>query len=232
MIYNWQAGLALLASVVVVSVVGKFLALQIPAMQGMRRFNREGDRKKLAMEKYPPVVKASERVGLVTNVAFYVGVTPFITTLEMQPWWKMLGSYIAILMLYDFLYYLAHRFWFHGKSSMRQIHALHHQARSPTHIDAYYVHPLETFIGIALFMVSAPILAIWMGPFNVITMAAAIITFTQLNIINHTHIDVQRFPFRTLSWITAKHAVHHRNMHSGNYATITLLYDKMFGTLE
>lgn len=232
MVYNWQAGLVLLASVVVVSVVGTFLALRIPAMQGMRRFNHDEDQKKLAREKYPPVVRASERVGLATNIAFYLAVAPFITTLEMQPWWKMLASYVAILMLYDFLYYLAHRFWFHGRSFMRQIHALHHQARSPTHIDAYYVHPLETFIGIVLFMVSAPILAIWLGPFNVITMAAAIITFTQLNIINHTHIDVQRFPFRTLSWITAKHAVHHRNMHSGNYATITLLYDKMFGTLE
>ena len=38
--------------------------------------------------------------------------------------------------------------------------------------------------------------------------------------------------FRTLSWITAKHHVHHENMHKGNYATITLFYDKLFGTLD
>ena len=40
------------------------------------------------------------------------------------------------------------------------------------------------------------------------------------------------FPFRTLSWITAKHHVHHENMHKGNYATITLFYDKLFGTFD
>lgn len=232
MFYNWQASLALLAAVLAVSIVGRFLALRIPAMQGMRQFNHDEDAKKLAKAKYPPVIKSSERVGLATNIAFFVAIAPFIATLEMQPWWEMLAEYVAILMLYDFLYYLTHRFVFHGNSFVRQVHALHHQARNPTHIDAYYVHPLETFIGIALFMVSAPIIAIWTGPFNVITLTATIVTFTQLNIINHTHIDVQRFPYKTLSWITAKHAVHHRNMHSGNYATITLLYDKMFGTLE
>ena len=40
------------------------------------------------------------------------------------------------------------------------------------------------------------------------------------------------FPYRILTWISTKHAVHHENMRKGNYATITLLYDKLFGTLE
>jgi sterol desaturase/sphingolipid hydroxylase (fatty acid hydroxylase superfamily) len=29
-----------------------------------------------------------------------------------------------------------------------------------------------------------------------------------------------------------KHHVHHVNMGMGNYATITMLYDRMFGTLD
>ncbi len=36
----------------------------------------------------------------------------------------------------------------------------------------------------------------------------------------------------TLNWITIRHDAHHLDMHKGNYATITLLYDRMFGTLE
>ena len=51
-------------------------------------------------------------------------------------------------------------------------------------------------------------------------------------IVIDTHVDLPYFPFKTLSWITAKHHRHHENMQMGNYATITLIYDKMFGTFE
>ena len=83
-----------------------------------------------------------------------------------------------------------------------------------------------------MFLGSLALLAAVLGPFHVITVIITSVIFTQLNIINHTYVDLPYRPFRTLSWITAKHRVHHENMHKGNYATITLLYDKLFGTLD
>jgi sterol desaturase/sphingolipid hydroxylase (fatty acid hydroxylase superfamily) len=115
---------------------------------------------------------------------------------------------------------------------MRQVHALHHQARTPTYLDAHYVHPLETFVGLALYFGSIAVLAPLLGPYHVVTVILTFVIFTQINIINHTHVDLDYFPFKTLTWITRKHHVHHENMHMGNYATITLFYDKIFGTLD
>jgi len=40
------------------------------------------------------------------------------------------------------------------------------------------------------------------------------------------------FPFKTLSDITRVHAAHHVDMSHGNYATLTMLYDWIFGTYE
>ncbi|GAB3279786.1 sterol desaturase family protein [Parahaliea aestuarii] len=230
--YHWQAALAVLAGVVLITKVGQWLAFRVPALQRMREVNRDEDSKKKALPKYPPVMKASRNIGAFTNLAFFVLILPFCVTFTAESiGWIVLDA-VIILMVYDFFYYLCHRFWFHGKGWMRRIHAVHHQARKPTHIDAYYVHPVETFVGIALFLGSLALLAAVLGPFHVATVIATYVIFTQLNIINHTFVDLPYFPFRGLSWITAKHHVHHENMHRGNYATITLLYDKLFGTLD
>jgi sterol desaturase/sphingolipid hydroxylase (fatty acid hydroxylase superfamily) len=56
--------------------------------------------------------------------------------------------------------------------------------------------------------------------------------FTQINTLNHTYVNLPRFPFKTVDWITSIHAAHHVNMNCGNFATLTMLYDWLFGTLE
>jgi sterol desaturase/sphingolipid hydroxylase (fatty acid hydroxylase superfamily) len=230
--YNWQAALAFFVLMVVLTRLGYALAFRVPALQRMKELNHEEDVKKKALEKYPPIIRQNFKVGKYTNFAFWIVVLPWFVTLEIPPLWQILWHCFVILMVYDFFYYLTHRFWFHGNGFMRQVHALHHQARSPTYIDAHYVHPLETFTGLFLFVMTIPLLALFMGPFDFITVAVTFLVFTQLNIINHTHVDLDYFPFRTLSWITRKHHAHHENMHKGNYATITLLYDRLFGTFE
>lgn len=229
--YNWQATLALIAALAIVSLLGKALLSRVRAFDGMRDINREQDEVKKSKDKYPPIIKSTRMMGLYTNLAFFALVVPFIVTIESTSIWKVLLDIVAILMVYDFFYYLTHRFVFHGQGYFRQIHALHHQARNPTHIDAFYVHPLETFIGIALFMGSAALLGLFMGPFHLASLAVAILVFSNLNVINHCHIRMDRFPGKTLSWISVKHANHHKDMHQGNYATITLIYDKIFRTL-
>ena len=230
--YDWQAGLALLLLLVALTKLGKFIAFSIPALEGERIKNREMDKPKFALDKYPPMVRASQKVGLWSNVAFFFVYAPFFITLAPQPWWRAPLDIVVLLMVYDFFYYLMHRFLFHGQGYFRRVHAIHHQARNPSYIDAHYVHPLETFLGLNLFLLLVPVQALMLAPMHAATVAVAYLIYVQINQINHCKVELPYFPFKTLTWITEKHAVHHENMHKGNYATITLLYDKLFGTLD
>lgn len=232
MSYDWKAALVFLATLVALTVLGHFLAFRVPALQRMREQNREADRAKLSRQRYSDAVRANTRAALLTNAAFYLAVLPFCLSLEPRPLWRQALDAVAVLMVFDFLYYLTHRFLFHGKA-LRKVHALHHQARTPTYVDALYVHPLETAIGLVLFLGSMPLIAaLTGGPLNAFSMAVATLIFTQLNTINHTYVNLPYFPFRTLSRITAIHAAHHVDMNQGNYATLTMVYDRLFGTFE
>jgi sterol desaturase/sphingolipid hydroxylase (fatty acid hydroxylase superfamily) len=230
--YDWLAGLSLLALIIALTRLGKFIVFRIPALEQERQKNRAVDKTKLAQEKYRPIIGASQRVGALSNLVFFVAIAPFCVTLEPAALWKLPLDIIAILMVYDFFYYLMHRFLFHGQGYLRRVHALHHQARSPTYIDAHYVHPVETAMGLNLFLLMFPLLMTVLGAFHVVTAALCYVIYVQLNQINHCRVELDRFPYKTLRWITAKHAVHHENMHKGNYASITLLYDKLGGTLD
>jgi len=230
--YNILGSLAALALIAGITILGKWLLFKHPALAEMRRVNKEQDSLKWQKEKYPPMVRASQKVGLYCNITFFLLLLPFCITLAAPPWWRIPLDIFVILMVYDFFYYLAHRFWFHGNGAMRQVHAVHHQARNPTYLDAHYVHPKETFVGLGGYMATIVLLSTFMGPFHLATIVITFLVFFQINQINHVYFNIPRFPFNTLNWIVAKHHVHHENMHKGNYATITLLYDKLFGTLD
>jgi sterol desaturase/sphingolipid hydroxylase (fatty acid hydroxylase superfamily) len=232
MLYDWKAAAVFFVALVVLTVVGRRLIFLVPAFQEMRRLNREADRPKLARGRFKKAVKASNQTGLYTNLAFYILVLPFAISLESRPLWRHAVDVVAVLLLFDFFYYLTHRFIFHGKA-LRKVHSLHHQALKPTYIDALYVHPLETFIGLMLFLWSIPAIALAGGaPLSVFSAVLATLLFTQLNTLNHTYVNLPYFPFRVVDYITSIHAAHHVDMNSGNYATLTMLYDWIFGTLE
>jgi sterol desaturase/sphingolipid hydroxylase (fatty acid hydroxylase superfamily) len=230
--YDPMAALAFAATLIASTVIGKFLVFQVPALRKMRELNHEADRKKLSRKRFRDAVTRSNRAGLITNLVFFVAVLPFSLSLDPRPAWRHLLDIVAVLMVFDFFYYLTHRFLFHGKP-LRQIHSLHHQARQPTYVDALYVHPVETSIGLVLFLGSIPLVgALGGGPPNAFSMAVAALVFTQVNQLNHTFVNLPYFPFRTIDHITSVHAAHHVNMSCGNYATLTMLYDRLFGTLE
>ena len=232
MVYDWKAALVFVATLIGMTWVLRFLIFKIPAYQSMRELNREADRPKLARDKYKKTVKENGTIGLWTNLVFYVAVLPFCVSLDSRPLWGYLLQIVLVLMVFDFFYYLTHRFVFHGKLLLR-VHALHHQALKPTYIDALYVHPLETFIGLVLFLGSIPLVAfIFGGPLSAVSIAIATLIFTQVNTLNHVYVNLPRFPFKTVDRITSLHAAHHVNMKQGNFATLTMLYDWLFGTLE
>lgn len=231
MTYDWSAGLVLFVATVLITKVGRLLVFRHPALQRMRALNAEMDAPKREMKRYPPLLHASARVGLVMNVAFFLLAAPFVVDLDSRPLWQYAAEVLSILLVFDFFYYLTHRFLFHG-NALRKIHAVHHQVRRPSHIDALYVHPTETAIGLFLYMGTALLLPAFFGPFSAISLAIATVVFTQVNIINHTYFDLPYFPFKTLDYMTTKHHRHHENMEMGNYATLTMAYDYLFGTLD
>jgi sterol desaturase/sphingolipid hydroxylase (fatty acid hydroxylase superfamily) len=232
MTYDWMALLVYIGALVALTIVGRFLAFKVPALARMRELNLEADEKKLSRKRFREAVKVNSRAGLITNLVFYAAVLPFFITLDGRPLWRHVVDMVAVLMVFDFMYYLTHRFLFHGKP-LRKVHALHHQARTPTYIDALYVHPIETIIGLLLFLGSIPLIAVLGGgPLSVGSAVAATFIFTQLNTINHVYVNLPYFPFKTLDSITGVHAAHHVDMNQGNYATLSMVYDRLFGTYE
>ncbi len=237
-VYDWKAGIALIVMVVALGKFGRWLVFKVPAFQRVREQNRALDKERLGRDKYPPMIKRSIRAGMWTNLAFFFVMAPLVVSFEPRPLWRGLFDIVLILMVYDFFYYLTHRFLFHAAHDsrfavlrfFRRVHAVHHQARDPSHIDAFYVHPVETTIGQLLFHFTVLGLGLALGGFHVVSLAIASLVYIQLNTFNHVKFDLPGY--QVLNWISFKHHVHHIDMQKGNYATITLLYDKLFGTLD
>jgi len=230
--YNWAGALLSFVGIIVVTKLGKYVLFKIPALAEARTANRAEDKTKLAKDKYPPTVKANQQVGLYLNLTFFLAILPFCVTTQAQPWWQVIRDVVMVLVIYDFFYYLMHRFLFHGQGRLRQVHAIHHQARSPTYIDAHYVHPFETFLGLSLFFIVIVGWTLAAGQLHVISVALMYVAYVQLNQLNHVKMELPYFPFRLATGITRTHHKHHINMQMGNYASIVPLYDKLFGTYE
>jgi len=233
MTYDWQATLAFVGLLIALTFVSNFLIFKVPAFAQMREQNRAVDKTKLERVPFREAVKVNNRAGLYTNLAFYATVLPFCISFEARPIWRHVAEILAVLLVFDFMYYFTHRFLFHG-TLLRKVHSLHHQARKPTYVDALYVHPLETFIGLSLFLGSIPIVAAVSGAtLNVYSMVVATFVFTQLNTLNHVYTSLPKgFPFAWVDYVTGVHAAHHVDMNHGNFATLTMFYDKLFGTFE
>jgi sterol desaturase/sphingolipid hydroxylase (fatty acid hydroxylase superfamily) len=230
--YNWQASLAVLVLVPAIIAVLKFVLFRIPDLQRMREKNVEEDRTRLAQPKYPALIKQGRIAGFSSFAFFFLLILPFSATFEYRSIGRILLDIFIILMVYDFFYYLAHRFLLHGWGPLRRVHGVHHQARDPSWIDSHYVHPIEIAIGLWLFFLTVLGYRILGGPIHVAAIVATFVAFHEINQLNHTYFKLTRFPYKTINWIVKRHHVHHENMQKGNYATITLLYDKVFGTLE
>lgn len=229
--YNWPSALVYFVAVLVLARLGHFLAFKVPALERMRQWNIEEDKPKRANPKYAPILKGNARVGITISLLIVLVIVPYFTTLESLPVWRYIVDIAVILLIYDFIYYLTHRFLFHGWP-LKQVHGLHHQARDISRLDSAYVHPLETFIGLAIYVVSVVATALIMGEVHTISAALAYLIWSQVNTIVHTKFDLDYFPFKTVNYLTSKHAVHHQNMNMGNYSSVLLLFDWMFGTLD
>ena len=133
---------------------------------------------------------------------------------------------VLILALYDFGYYFLHRFVFHEWKVGRKIHAVHHRILSPYVQDSLFIHPLETIGGLCLFFTCSLIV----GPVSVSAFGTAFFIYSAWNLFIHSAFHLPFFPFKTMSSLVTNHDLHHRSMKAGYYASLTPIYDHLFGT--
>lgn len=234
--YQWKLSLITVATLFVVTWVGKHLLLLVPEFKKINQLNQEVAAQRLTRDYYPPIQKRSMFWGGVMQLIIFGLIVPFSVTAEPQPWWQVLLDVFVILMFYDFFYYFTHRFVFHdggfGPGPLMWVHSIHHQQHNPCRLDSSYLHPIETMIGTGLYGASIAVLAWLMGDFHVVTLVVTFIAFAEINQHNHNRIEIDRFPFKYLKYASYMHHVHHKRFDSGNYATITLFYDWLFGTYD
>ena len=123
MTYDWVASLALVGAAVAMTLTGKFLAFQVPALKQMRELNAEADQKKMSRKRFREAVKINNKSAGLTNLFFFAAILPWFVSLESRPIWRHLVEIVVVLMVYDLFYYLTHRFLFHGKP-LRKVHSL------------------------------------------------------------------------------------------------------------
>lgn len=87
-------------------------------------------------------------------------------------------------------------------------------------------------MGLGLYTACIFGLSLLMGGFQVVTIIVTWVAFSQINLHNHDLWEADHFPFRYLNTMSVMHHNHHARFTGGNFATITLLYDWMFGTLD
>jgi len=139
--------------------------------------------------------------------------------------WRGLAEIVGILLVYDFAYYWLHRAM-HHKKLMRHVHAVHHEVHNPTAMESFYLHPIELFAGLALLLGCT-----WLiGPVHIYSFAVVFFIHSTLNITVHSGLVSKRLWLSPIDHLTQKHYIHHAGNYDNNYASLTPLWDLMFGT--
>lgn len=225
------------------SLIMAVCVMGIPKLAGMF-LSKFGGFKEISDLNKAVVDKKSQKAGWVKNQAWnrkwgltftaiiYICIIPFVITDAPQAWWKYFVDIFVILMVYDFFYYLTHRFLFHDGGPLVWVHSVHHQQKNPCRMDSSYIHPLEVAMGLGLYVGTVVLLSVIMGKFHIVTLILTWIAFSEINLHNHDRQESDRFPFKYLKYAAYMHHVHHSRFISGNFATISLFYDWLFGTLD
>ena len=235
--YQWQLSLMAFVGIMGGSFLAKqLLVLLVPTFREASRVNKAAYADKMEKPAYAANQRWNRKWSPLNLVVIFGLILPFCLTLDAQPWWQMLLDMVVILMFYDFFYYLVHRYLFHDAGFLGGpliwVHGVHHRQHNPCRGDSSYIHPIEVMMGLGLYAASIFVLSRFMGDFHVLTIIVTWIAFSEINLHNHDLWKADKFPFKYLNTMSVMHHNHHAKFTGGNFATITLLYDWMFGTLD
>jgi sterol desaturase/sphingolipid hydroxylase (fatty acid hydroxylase superfamily) len=152
------------------------------------------------------------------------GIVPqsFRHAVAAQPWWLQA---VEVVVLSDFSIYWAHRLQ-HRVGFLWRFHAVHHSAEHLDWLAAYREHPLDTVYTVGVINLPALVLGF---PLETI---AGLIAFRGLwAIYIHSNVRLPIGPLRLLVGGPELHHWHHdRDRDAGNYANLSPLMDRVFGT--
>lgn len=233
--YQWPLALYAVACILGILILGRYLLNLLPGLRDTKQLNKKTAKERITRDFYVRIQNRSALWGLIFQLGYAVLLLPFFLTTEDRRWWRIGVDIFTILMVYDFFYYLTHRFLFHAGplgAPLMWMHAVHHQQKNPCRLDSNYLHPLETCVGLALYCGTVSVLALLMGGFNVITIVVTYVLFLEINEHNHDLQEINRFPFKILYQKAFLHHVHHARFTGGNFGTISSIYDRLFGTYD
>ena len=177
------------------------------------------------------VAKKTQILVMGFNLVFSVGVTfgtlylladRLMTTVE-TPVWLIALQAVGVLVVYDFIYYGAHRLM-HNKKLMRYVHGVHHRARYPSALESLYLSPIETFVGLALLVLAT----LLVGPVHVYALAAAFFVYSTMNIMVHSGLLFPNPLMKPFNALAKKHFHHHWDHFDKNFSSLTPLPDLLF----
>ncbi len=229
--YDWRSSLHVGAGIAGVTVFAKLLRWLIPTFREAQQLNQKTYLSKMERRDYAANHSWNRKWSAAYLLVIFGLILPFCVTSAIQSVPSVLVDIVVILMVYDLAYYFVHRFLFHGPVLVK-VHAIHHRQHNPCRMDSSYIHPLEVAIGLGLYVATIFVLSRFMGRFNVVTAVLTWMAFTEINLHNHDLWTERRFPFKYFSYMSTMHHNHHGKFTGGNFATISLLYDWMFGTLD
>ena len=132
---------------------------------------------------------------------------------------------IAVLLVYDFGYYLLHRGLHHPKA-MILVHGVHHKARFPSAMQSMLLSPWENLAGIGLLLLTIMLL----GPMSVEGFVIVVFIHSVVNVLNHVNLVFPHPMFRLTNYLALKHDYHHDKHLNRNFASMFSFWDKLFGT--
>lgn len=235
--YNWQlAFLALVPILFLARIVSFFSRRLSPVLR--EEFDRDiaAFQKKMENERYAK----NQKKYLLQSLLIYLGsfsvTVPFAITIAFQPWWQILISSFIILMAYDFLYYLFHRFVLHDsrlfKGPLVKIHGIHHRERHPVANDVAHVHWFEVALVQLLFVIVYWLYMYFFGSVHIVTVLITWILSQELHRHNHSRWYKDGGPFKYAKYVADLHRAHHIRFNGGNFGVMSPLFDWLFGTLD
>lgn len=132
---------------------------------------------------------------------------------------------LAIVLLYDFMYYVMHRL-FHFRWFMKSVHGVHHKVRYPTAMDGLHLNPIDSLAATALLFLSIVVI----GPVSLGVFYASLFAYLSINIVNHTGLAFPHPAFALTNFWARKHDIHHGVDTDSNFGSIVPFWDWIFGT--
>ena len=139
--------------------------------------------------------------------------------------WTIAGQVLAVLLIYDFMFYWVHRL-FHLPFLMRYVHGVHHRVRFPKAVDNFYLHPVDALWVTTLFFLSIAMV----GPLSTTAFIVTLFVYVFINNTLHSGVNLPHPLFKLTNYWARMHDVHHGKNRSANFGSIFPIWDMLFGT--